>query len=245
MSINSQYHKNCPECGRVIFYSRKDGLQRSIIENRLCNFCKFKGDRGFWYGKNGVWLGKHHTNEAKEKMSEIKKGKKFTDEHKKNLSKSLIGRQGYWEGKKLSENHIKKLSDSHKGKTHSIESKYKCRLALINRLKKRGIELGKVSYNPQACQFIDQLNKERGWNLQHALNGGEVELYGYFVDGYDKERNIIFEYDEPPHQNLIIKNKDIIRQKNLIDKLKPSVFLRYDEKDRVLYDVITDKKYSI
>ena len=32
--------------------------------------------------------------------------------------------------------------------------------------------------------------------MQHALNGGEVRIGNYWVDGYDKENKIIFEYDE-------------------------------------------------
>ncbi|MFA4834866.1 MAG: GIY-YIG nuclease family protein [Dehalococcoidia bacterium] len=40
-------------------------------------------------GNIGVNKGKHHTLEAKIKMSEYRKGKKFTEEHKKNLAKSI------------------------------------------------------------------------------------------------------------------------------------------------------------
>ena len=107
-------------------------------------------------------------------------------------------------------------------------------------------ENGARNFNPKACKFIDNLKKERGWNLQHALNGGEVELYGYFVDGYDKERNIIFEYDEPKHNQISFKKKDIIRQNNLIKKIDPHLFLRYDEQWNKLYEINKNeyKKHS-
>ena len=103
------------------------------------------------------------------------------------------------------------------------------------------------NYNQKACEFIDKLNKEREWNFQHGMNGGEVELYGYFVDGYDKERNIIFEYDEPHHYQIRggLKNKDLIRQKTLINEIKPKLFIRYDERNNKLYDVITNNVISI
>ena len=34
------------------------------------------------------WLGKHHTEETKNKMSKIAKGRIFSEEHKKKLSES-------------------------------------------------------------------------------------------------------------------------------------------------------------
>ena len=47
-------------------------------------------------------------------------------------------------------------------------------------------------YNMKSCEMIDVINELYGWNLQHALNGKEVCLGGYFPDGHDKERSIIF-----------------------------------------------------
>ena len=47
-----------------------------------------------------------------------------------------------------------------------------------------------------------------------------------------KKKNIVFEYDEPTHyidkENSILKDKDIKRQQNIINKLKCE-FWRYNE----------------
>jgi len=84
------------------------------------------------------------------------------------------------------------------------------------------------------------LNEEKHWNLQHAENGGEVNCLGYWLDGYDKELNIVFEYDEPKHYkdvtNNILKDKDIQRQNNIINKLNCQ-FWRYNEYLDLLYKV--------
>src|ERR1044072_3687901 len=48
--------------------------------------------------------GKHHSEETIKKMSAIKKGKKFTEEHKRNLSKN----SGNWKGDRVS---LKSLHD--------------------------------------------------------------------------------------------------------------------------------------
>ena len=124
------------------------------------------------------------------------------------------------------------------GKNHSDEAKYKIRMAVINDLQKKGITGKLRNHNPDACKYLDKLSKERGWNLRHALNGGEVELYGYFVDGYDKEKSVIVEYDEPSHHKPDKKKKDIIRQNNLASYFRKNNvninFWRYDE----LYDTL-------
>ena len=95
------------------------------------------------------------------------------------------------------------------------------------------------SFNPNACKYFDDLNKQTGWNLQHALNGGEIQVCGYCVDGYDKSKNIVVEYNEHHHYNGfgILKNKNIDRMKIIKDNLKCE-FWRYNEKTTEL------KKYD-
>ena len=76
------------------------------------------------------------------------------------------------------------------------------------------------------------MNEDNHWNLQHAENGGEYEIDGYFLDGYDKELNIAFEYDEKRHYsdpvNNILSERDIERQTSIINKLGCK-FYRYNE----------------
>jgi hypothetical protein len=67
-----------------------------------------------------------------------------------------------------------------------------------------------------------------------------LQVCGYFLDGYDKDLNIAFEYDEPSHYedvyNNILKEKDIIRQNNIIKSLNCE-FWRYNERINLLYKV--------
>ena len=117
-----------------------------------------------------------------------------------------------------------------------------CQLRVSVRLGKREkmvrkvMENRKPAYNPVACKFIDLLNGAYGWKLKHAMAGAEENIAGYYVDGYDKERGIIFEYDEPYHYyaNGELKDKDKKRQDDLVEyfRLKgvSPLFIRYDEK---------------
>lgn len=126
-----------------------------------------------------------------------------------------------------------------KNKKHTEDSKTKIRISTINYLKENKNFQG-PRYSKRACKFIDKLNEQMHWNLQHAQNGGEFEIDGYFVDGYDKDLNIVFEYDEKKHYidviNNILKEKDIERQNYIISKLNCK-FYRYNEKLKYLYEV--------
>jgi hypothetical protein len=76
-------------------------------------------------------MGKVRSDEFRKKCSESKKGKKLSEEHKKNLS---ISHKGF----KPSEETLKKLSDARKGKKLSTEHKEKIRQSNIG--KKRTVE---------------------------------------------------------------------------------------------------------
>lgn len=130
-------------------------------------------------------------------------------------------------GQKCSSQHKLKVAMSNMGKIMSRQARQKMRLAAIRRMNRLGITQCR-SYNPKACLFFDQLNKTRSWNLQHAENGGEIQVEGYFLDAYDKKQNVVVEYDEPSHNKPSKKQKDDIRQKEIVDALHCD-FYRYNE----------------
>ena len=123
-----------------------------------------------------------------------------------------------------------------KYKRSSIEKIRKSTIAYLETL----VDNFHARYSKIACEYIDELNKKYGWELQHAENGGELTCGGYFLDGYDSNLNIVFEYDEPRHykdvNNNILSDKDIERQNYIIEKLGCE-FYRYNEALDLLYKV--------
>lgn len=85
------------------------------------------------------------------------------------------------------------------------------------------------NYNIKAIPIIEEYGKKYGYNFQHAENGGEyyVDGLGYYLDGYDKEKNVVIEIDESHHFNKdgSLKKRDIIRQEK-IEKLLSCKFIR-------------------
>lgn len=164
-------------------------------------------------------------------------------EEKAKLPVDYLGKTINLEGQRKSAETIKRkyASGELKGisKPHTPESRAK--LAEKMRKRKNIIDC-QCNYNETACKFIDELNIKNNWNLQHAMNGGEYKIGPYHVDGYDKELNIVFEYDEKHSKHTQIKGilRDKCRQAYIIEKLNCE-FWRYSEKDNLLYKIDKDK----
>jgi len=96
-----------------------------------------------------------------------------------------------------------------------------------------------ANFNPAACDIIDAYGKENNYNFRHALNGGEIRLLKYYVDGYDAWKNIPLEVDEEHHYvNWKLTDKDIKRQKEIMRYLACPLFIRIriDRSNKIVGD---------
>ena len=106
------------------------------------------------------------------------------------------------------------------------EPRRKMRLWAIQKVQNQLIDGGQVypAYNPSACRLIDEYGQKYGYHFQHALNGGEyfISHLGYWVDGYDKQKNVVLEVDESHHfdKDGSLRERDIRRQKEIESYLK-------------------------
>jgi hypothetical protein len=211
-----RFSRKCPNCNNSIYHTEKwvrDKMERNKI---ICLFCS---------NKNKM------TEEVKKKIGISNSKHKRTEEQKLHLKNLFSGVNHPQYGKHQSKERRQKISNKIKGIKRSEETKQRLREIRAKQIIAMG---GGPMYNPKACKYLDQLNKQNNWSLQHALNGGEYSFLGYFVDGYDKDRNIVVEYDEPKHQYHRWKIKDEKRQKQITEYLKCK-FYRYNEKQNLFY----------
>lgn len=216
---NIHLTKTCSGCNKIQTYSCVSSYNLALRKNTKCCSCNKIGKPVWNEGKSGLQIA---WNRGLRKETDLR------------VKKCSLSQKN----KKISCEQRKKHSETMTGKHHTEETKHKLRFIAIRELERRGITGKSRMYNPKACDFINQFGKKNGYNFQHAMNGGEIEIYGYFLDGYDKEKNVVFEYDEPKHRFPCYKKNDIIRQRRIIDSIKPVSFFRYDEKNDVLCDVM-------
>ncbi len=85
-------------------------------------------------------------------------------------------------------------------------------------------------YNINSIFYLDMISDILNIPIQHALNGGEKKFQKYWVDGYNEQYNICLEWDEKYHFNVKQKEKDIEREKFLIEKHDCKI-IRINEKE--------------
>lgn len=219
----------CPTCKKIVDFQSKSGHYRFVKYKRQCKSCAKK---------------KHHPPESYIRYCPSCGRKKiYTSIGQKNEAnrcsytcKSCAAKIGN-KTRIVSEETREKIAKSRRGIPLSEETKLKLRLSRLKWIKryKSNTSNGRW-FNTNGCAYFDVLNKENGWNLQHALNGGEVEICGYALDAYDKEKNIVVEYDEQKHhydKHGNLSNRDIDRMKRIIKELNCK-FYRYVEKTKTL-----------
>jgi hypothetical protein len=88
-------------------------------------------------------------------------------------------------------------------------------IEIIKKNKNNGYQLT-PSFNEKACELFESIMKEKNCHINHAMNGGEfyIKELGFWLDGYDKENNVAYEYDENHHfdKKGNLREKDIRRQ---------------------------------
>ena len=197
-----------------------------IVRQFICD--SLQGNVPWNKGKNigPSWnKGKTMSSESKRKMSESLKGRVA-------WNKSLKGVQiGSNIGKIFSEEIRKKMSDSHKGqipwikgKHHSSGTRFLLRECLIKQIeiqKNNGEPVyPTIGKNERLC--LDVLENISKYPIERNF-----KVFGYFVDGYIKDINLVIEFDEKFHfvdEWKTYKSKDIERESEIAAHLGCIIF---------------------
>lgn len=140
---------------------------------------------------------------------------------KKFKGKSFIERYGEKKAKEI----FKKLSKFQQSRGPRTEiNRRRSRIAYLKYVDKKIKKGGQIlpNYNINACDLIEKYGKENKYNFQHALNKGEYHIkeLGFWLDGYDKKKNVAIEFYEKNHYyNSELNKKTINREKEIINFL--------------------------
>jgi len=237
---NEKYWERiCPTCNNDITYKSRKGYLLGIKLNSDCGSC---GTKLAATKKDYHWITEEYRNKTSKKTKE-----QWNTPHVRNKMLDIMKSPEYREKHKINSSNMWKDPShiTHMKLIHeSDEYRKKRRLITQQFLKQNYGKSGLISYNKRACEFIDYINKKFNLKFQHATNGGEYNVSGYFLDGYDREKNIVFEYDEKYHYDTSnnLKEKDRKRQDNIIQEISPIEFWRYNERTGILSDVINKKE---
>lgn len=232
--------RHCPNCNIDIFHTRQEDRNRWHAQKILCVTCASVSRSRACPSCNAVLFyktthkfKKATVNNSVCKSCNGKKKRKFISSH------DLV--------RSCSECHTDIHHVSYKSYINSIRLNRLCRSCAtkkagnttIEKQNRRERRLNKhtPAFNVAACSYFDQLSIDKQWNLQHALNGGEIKCIGYSLDAYDAKNNIVVEYDERHHYSKNqLKEKDVTRQNEIICHLKCR-FFRYNEFLNLLYEI--------
>ena len=218
------YMRNCPKCGKEIYHITKHILNQSIKGNRVCKTCSK-------LSINNPNFNTHFSDERKDKISKscsIDRIKRYSNKTERDkLSESQIERY-------LDVEQKKKTSKSVKSALHRPEVRKKHLDALHHS------KWIKVRTDKGQLELINKWNKI-GFNFEPNYQVKDDQDL-FYIDGYDKERNVVLEYDSKYHNRKQQKEKDLVRQQKIIRILKPTAFWRYNSINKQCRNILEGKE---
>jgi hypothetical protein len=258
VDIGKKWIRKCPKCAKEIIHTSYKSFKISTKKNPLCSHCgcverEKRRDKSMY--QNPEYRKKLSDALKISRRDKTKFGEVFREQCRNNaktqwttddIREKMEKKMKSYEYRSAHRNNSLKMWGtashiSHMKEIHSSDEYREKRRLITRKILKQKLGNGRISsYSKKACLCIDKIGHLLGYLFQHGENGGEYEIGGYALDGYDKNKNVILEYDEPHHYdfNGNLKPKDVRRQNDLIKALNPSVFLRYNEKRNVLYNVL-------
>ena len=261
---NTGWIRNCPKCNKIVVHKNERSYKRSVEKKKVCKSCKQtvvkRSAKTIEKCRNSRRLADFDVlTRICPKCDKLLKYKNVNYRREADKKKKLCMRCVQIRGPKpvyfrtcgkcgkkimcgryLKDNTKPCKRCSRIGKKTNDKTKLKLRHAFINNMVATG-QYYHPSYNKKACKYFDVLNKTMGWRGRHALDGGElfVKDTNYWVDYYEPNLNLVIEWDEPKHNRTKNKEKDIVRQEAIIEKLKCS-FYRIEQKTGKITKVAGD-----
>jgi len=229
------WKKNCPKCGEIQIYSCKKHLNKAIKLNRQCRKCMFNSQeyrdkhvfntRNMWSNENKKKeiIKKRNTQQAKDKWRKSAIPSFNSKEYKEKqsiLQKKLL--ELYPERIKDNSKRISDIWNDTSSVYHTEEFREKLsktvKIAIHKPdIRKRHIKalaetkyLGKPVDKGQIL-LLEKWNR-LGFNFQPNFQLHTDDFLAY-IDGYDKEKSVVLEYDGQYH----LRNYRIIKTEKVLE----------------------------
>ena len=200
--------------GRKILWADKIGKSNKGKHN-----CK---------GADNPFYGKRHTIASKRKIGIKSAQRKHSPKTKEKISLKMKGRKILWGDKisktkkgKSNKSAVNKMKKTVKKRWESNDKtaqliRKKQRLSAIryiskNKFNNKGLQ-PRIGRNEK--EILDQLEFDLNISIER-----QFQVDGFFLDGYCKKKNIVFEVDEPHHFKPKFMEKDRLKQLYIKNKL--------------------------
>lgn len=206
----------------------KELNEEFIKKHQGKHFCKHCDEeiiiKPFHRGYYGIpdYINGHHnkTKGAKEVYSKRLRENNPMKKLKVNSGSFKIGYTPIFKGK-TKENYLplKKASEKMTGDKNPMKrekTKEKMRISTIKRIERQfnNSEPMLPCIGKNETQILDRIEIQESIKIIR-----QYKVIGYFVDGYCKESNVVYEIDESSHNSQKVKVKDLLRQKEIEKEL--------------------------
>jgi len=166
-----------------------------------------------------------HSDETKKKMSLAHKGKKFSVEHRKNIS---LSHKGILTGRKLSEEHKRNISLGNKGQIPWIKGKHWPKNTKEQRIKNllKIVNARPNKFETRALAYLELIYPNK---FKYTGNGSFI-VSNRSADAYSKELNTIALFNGC-YWHLKRKGYEITEEnKRIVERFESQPFLNADYK---------------
>jgi hypothetical protein len=188
--------------------------------------------------------GNIYSQESLEKMRQGQLGKKLNKKHKQKIAESVKKNWHTFHTKESIEKAALKTKGIKRG-PRTKEIRIKLRKAMLKNISKN-YDIFYPAYNKKACEFFKSFDEQNNTKGHYAVYGGGehyIKELGYWIDYINFDKKLIIEIDEKHHfEKGVLKEKDIIRQKEIQECFPNFKFIRFTDKElktpEQLYDFL-------
>jgi hypothetical protein len=203
-----EHKRNCPSCNKVLYYTRNFSKISADRTNSKCFSCCNGGKNNPMFGTVSPRGMLGKHHSLQSRLQSSQKQRGIPHSKEQNLKTSITTKEA------MKRPDVKKRLYDSLSKTKYL----------------------KVKTDKGQLELLEKWNR-LGFNFEpnYQLYNNDFLCY---IDGYDTQKNVVIEYDSTYHRQPYQQTKDLIRQHQIVNILKPKKFWRYNSTTKQFKDVL-------